>query len=945
MKQKLKQYAVYLLWYSLLFAVVSAGVFIWFLVHHKSFCWTTDAISQYLPKASYFISQMKEILHSILAGDFTLQMYDFNIGMGDAVTLHTEPVYFLYLLFDESQVELAYGGLILLRFYLAGLSISIFMHYFSYTGWQCLMGSMVYIFSGYGMFAGLRHSHFIIPMIMLPLLLLSMEQIYRKKRWYLCTIFVAVSLWCGYYFTYMNTFFMGIYFLLRFFFGDEKRGIKEFLLRMRTIICSYLLGLGIANITFFNTFADYLTSSRTGSTVEQTESLLHYSSEWGLKVFKSFLSAAMTPGKWLWLGFIPLAYLCVILLFARKGNRELKISFLLGALFCLVPLFGYVFGGFSNVNNRWCYAYAFVIALITAKMADQLRETTWKELLAMGVLILPYLYVGIGVYLLGEEHQRSVICVGLLLFATYLMVGVFHFWKGMVDQSKYILLTLNVVILLWAGGTERYSVFFGEMVGQFTSTGNGLNQATDTPLKVMDEITDDTFYRSYSRESESNVQGASMILGYNGVVYYSSTLSKPMIDFYRILGLSSWSLVRVRGFDARGYLDTLASVKYQVIGAKEYAVPYGYEHVKEVLRNDVYYQIYENENALPLGYCYDKVISLDELQKVGTVSRQEVMLQAAVVDEINPQDEAMAVDSSDVVQKESETESEAVHPKAQAASSIIKAANLTQTVSNTAVQTAASSKTETDLITVSSHKIEVTDIQYDGDILYEDGVLKVNQANASLTLYFEGEAGAETYLVFDSLRMNNSAKLWFHITSSEDSYDNSYCYHGDQNTYTTSQDDYIFNLGYSEDGMTSCTVRFTKSCTLQMDELAIYCQPMEDLDSLVEERKADALEEVQIGTNTVSGTVEASKDELLVLSIPYQNGWTAYVDGEEVTIRQANIMYMGLDLTEGSHTIELRFEMPGIRISILISLVSTGVFVTALIIRKIKSVKRKKNAA
>ena len=371
---KRKKIAGYLGWYTLLFALVSAGVFVWFLENQKSFCWTTDASSQYIPKVSYFITWVKETLQNLLNGERAFRMYDFHIGMGDSVPLHTEPLYWLYLLFDESQLEFAYGFLIVLRFYLSGLSLTIFLKYFHYDRWQCLTGSMVYVFSGYGLFAGMRHSHFIIPMMTLPMLLLAMEEIYRKKRWYLCTMFVAVSLWCGYYFTYMNTLLMGVYFLIRFFCGEEKKSIREFLLRMRTIIGSYLLGIGIANITFFNTFADYLTSSRTGVTAEQRISLWNYGSGWIEKLYQSFLSAAITPGRWMWLGFIPLSYICVELLFLRKGNKTLKAAFVTGTVFCLIPAFGLVFSGFGALNNRWCYAIAMLVAVITAKMSEELRK-------------------------------------------------------------------------------------------------------------------------------------------------------------------------------------------------------------------------------------------------------------------------------------------------------------------------------------------------------------------------------------------------------------------------------------------------------------------------------------------------------------------------------------------------------------------------------------------
>ena len=54
-------------------------------------------------------------------------------------------------------------------------------------------------------------------------------------------------------------------------------------------------------------------------------------------------------------------------------------------------------------------------------------------------------------------------------------------------------------------------------------------------------------------------------------------------------------------------------------------------------------------------------------------------------------------------------------------------------------------------------------------------------------------------------------------------------------------------------------------------------------------------------------------------------------------IRKVNIMYIGLDITSGMHTVELRYEMPGIRISIVISVISLGIFAAALFIRRKRS--------
>ena len=75
---------------------------------------------------------------------------------------------------------------------------------------------------------------FMIPMILFPLLLIAIEEIIQGKRWYLCTILVAISLFSNYYFLYMNTVGMGIYFLvLKFLHCDALSDIIKSLRRSR----------------------------------------------------------------------------------------------------------------------------------------------------------------------------------------------------------------------------------------------------------------------------------------------------------------------------------------------------------------------------------------------------------------------------------------------------------------------------------------------------------------------------------------------------------------------------------------------------------------------------------------------------------------------------------------------------------------------------------------
>ena len=95
----------------------------------------------------------------------------------------------------------------------------------------------------------------------------------------------------------------------------------------------------------------------------------------------------------------------------------------------------------------------------------------------------------------------------------------------------------------------------------------------------------------------------------------------------------------------------------------------------------------------------------------------------------------------------------------------------------------------------------------------------------------------------------------------------------------------------------------------------------------------------------VTGNISLDEDKYLVLSIPYQKGWTAYVDGEETELLRANYMYMALPLSAGEHSIRLTFAIPGVKYAMIIMPSAAGVFVLLLLVRWLRRKRRVKDCA
>ncbi len=74
------------------------------------------------------------------------------------------------------------------------------------------------------------------------------------------------------------------------------------------------------------------------------------------------------------------------------------------------------------------------------------------------------------------------------------------------------------------------------------------------------------------------------------------------------------------------------------------------------------------------------------------------------------------------------------------------------------------------------------------------------------------------------------------------------------------------------------------------------------------------------------------EDSVLVLSVPYDPGWNASLDGEPVSIRTVDNALMAIPVAAGSHRIFMYYRPPGFDTGLYVSLGATGVLAILLLI-------------
>ena len=120
----------------------------------------------------------------------------------------------------------------------------------------------------------------------------------------------------------------------------------------------------------------------------------------------------------------------------------------------------------------------------------------------------------------------------------------------------------------------------------------------------------------------------------------------------------------------------------------------------------------------------------------------------------------------------------------------------------------------------------------------------------------------------------------------------------------------------------SFTVQITADSEKENKIISIYCYYFNEQN--FDEGWANLSDEVwnvtEVSDTRLKGDITVKEDGLFCTVIPYTNGWKLYVDGVETeTVALLNGAYIGANLTEGTHTVELKYTpewfVPGIAIS------------------------------
>lgn len=889
----------YFLVYTLLFAVIFGGVFSVLLLKGKGFIWRIDGKPQYVPYMSYMGDYLRELFHNFAGGNYTIRMYDFSIGMGEDIrsVFRIHPTEFLSAFFRKDKLETLYNLLMVFRYYLAGLAFTFYCRHRKIAWQNTLVASFTYIFSGYGIHMAVKHPIFNSPVIFLPLLLIGMDRLIEKKGYFLFSFMVAISISTNYYFLYMTTIALGFYALVYFGSVYKKNRLKEFFKMMGRIIFYYLLGLGMAAAAFLPTVIRALTSERVGSVKTTFDNLLSYGNLHGIKVFLATIAGKYSAYD-IHLSFAVIFLPALTILFVRnwKEHLGLKIIIILEAIAVCLPAFGLAMSAFSTISNRWSYVLAMTGAYTIACVMDDFRKLNIFQ--GFAICVTTALYGGAWFYMRSStKHSLELeVAFRLLIFTTVILLIISLIKHVTRAQLTAVLCILTAVSLSFHGiylmGNESEP-----LADDFLTSHDEMTQYFNKEeFSRLADIKDDSFYRCDAATMRDHYENTSCVFDYNGTSIYNSVINSNLVKYHVELGsIGIGAVHRIYSMDGRTVPEALGCVKYyQIKAGKNRCVPYGFQKSEE-LSNDEFW-VYENRHPLSIGYTYDTWVNRSDYDKLSSLEKQQIMLKSAVLDreESGMRNPVKTLDTGNISQN---TPSIRLIDQ-----ELNQGDNYFETI-----------KTEDNIGFISKYKI----------IDHED------EDNKGFSITFDKKKGCETYLYLEDFQTNiPRAKIF--LTSER--LDKMLIARSEDGTYSLDRDDYYVNLGYSQKaGKETIHFDFCNSAEYSVKSIKICYVPMNTYESDITRLSENNLENVVIDTNTVSGTVSLTKKRIMVFSIPYSSGWTAYVDGKETKLFKANTAYMGLSLNGGDHEIKLVYETPGLRIGCIISAVSIVLFLLLFI--------------
>ncbi len=578
------------------------------------------------------------------------------------------PFFWLTLPFPTDWVPYLMAPLLMLKLALAGWAAYAYTRRFLRPTYAMIAG-VLYTFSGFSLY-NIFFNHFHEAMIILPLMLLGVEQYMTDGKRGLFALTVLLSALSNYYFFIAQALFIMLYWVIRALSGDWEHRTRRFF----GLWLEALLGTLGAAVLLLPSFFAVIQNSRTDNPVEGWGMLIYSTNQRLYDILHSFVFPPELPAranffpdagnKWSSMTAWMPVFGCTgaIAYFQSRRHIDWLRRLLIVLFFCAtIPVLNAVFQLFNAVYYaRWFYILTLMLILATIRCFEQEERTAvnWERAIgwSAGITAAFTLLIGLVPKSWTPDKDTGKLTVGLEKYPA-------RFWLYVAIAGVCLLLT-GLLVRQFRDNRRQFGawcttvcVFTSLIFGwYYLAVGKANSNYPDNyVIEKLIEYDDfalpdeDTFVRT---DMHKGMDNQAMYWGQSSIQAFHSIVPGSVMDFYKAVGISRTvgsrpesdsyalrSLLSVRWlFD---YTPTEEDIQlynkedkdnFSVNGTT--AMP-GWQYVNT--RHG--FSIYENEHYIPMGFFYDGYITRSEFDALPQERRQFALLKALVVED----DEASSI--------------------------------------------------------------------------------------------------------------------------------------------------------------------------------------------------------------------------------------------------------------------------------------------------------------
>lgn len=844
----------------------------------------SDAQGQYVQNFSY--------LHRLLNGQESL-LYSFSkdlggVMLGQMTWYVMNPVFCIFALGTLEDLPLLYSLACMLNTALCGVTMLAFLRHTVSAKKEQLIFSTIYALSGYCV-ANNFQLFWLMSVALLPLVAWGVRRVVDGKSAALYFVSLAYAILQNFYIGYMLCVFSLLYFTVLFFVTRRERAeatppVGGGSLWLRFGVASLLAGLlcAVLLVPICLSFVEGRLTQVGYSDFQFVENMPLL--QIGAKLFTGANSTSELINGLpnIFCTLFPVA-LCLLFFMDDRSPSPKRVGYFVLLLVYLLSFYVRTFSAVFQMfshTNWFNYRYSFVFTFLLLQVAAEELE----HILDIPTETVKKCLVVMAVATVLIFAQRYEFVSGAMALVDWLLLlaifGGLAFHKRSPERASYQSL---VLLMLLCTSFSLYLNYYScvKKLDAWACSYEDFSKPILATGAIVDGLrAADDSF--YRMESEATAPNNAIFYGYNGVGQFTSTERAYILQGLSRFGVGWYDM---RSFYTPGVpasMDSFLGLKY-IMSENDLAQEKGYEKRLTIEETS----LYQNPAALPVAILSDSSLKELEPKAVNIFQLQNELWQG-----MSSVSETIFTPVTDITYSmHALTDAKSYTTDGDKLDIVWDTSSETDTSSQSSAassSTAAVEAADPDYYMSYSFTAESDDPIY----IYLGGVLGANgfsdQALKYVGTYEPGETVTGTVPL-----VTNVSKAVFETTCD------------------------AFSVYYED-----------------LDALAAHSGVMSEREVTVQKERGSVL----------SGTFTADRAQTLLFTIPYDEGWTLYIDGAPAEYEKTLDIFMACPVSPGTHTWRMVYIPEGMSLGAAISAAAALALIAAAILEK-RSLRRFKSAS